>query len=155
MGGVDSKKFTVETASKETGKKYKQTWTNNMGTKGKVRSSPHPLPLTLFPSPSSPTLTPYFSGEHHGQQERRRVHTRNLHARPRAFRHGNHRRRHVLPPFPSPSPSINTNSKTSQRLPPQETRLRSSRDDQGRKRHAQRRAPQVRPLLSFEPDGLM
>ena len=50
MGGgwVDSKKFTVETASKETGKKYKQTWTNNMGTKGKVRSPPSsfpPLPL--------------------------------------------------------------------------------------------------------------
>ena len=50
MGGwVDSKKFTVETASKETGKKYKQTWTNNMGTKGKVRSSPSILPLLPLP----------------------------------------------------------------------------------------------------------
>ena len=34
--GVDSKKFTVETASKETGKKYKQTWTDNMGKCGKA-----------------------------------------------------------------------------------------------------------------------
>ena len=51
MGGgwVDSKKFTVETASKETGKKYKQTWTNNMGSKGKVRSPPLPL-LHSYPN---------------------------------------------------------------------------------------------------------
>ncbi|VDC01811.1 unnamed protein product [Peniophora sp. CBMAI 1063] len=36
LTNIYSKKFTVETANKESGKKYKQTWTGNMGTKGKA-----------------------------------------------------------------------------------------------------------------------
>ncbi|KAJ7031541.1 DNA topoisomerase II [Mycena alexandri] len=37
LANIYSHEFTVETADKKTGQKYKQTWTNNMGTCGKAK----------------------------------------------------------------------------------------------------------------------
>lgn len=105
LANIYSTEFVVETACSKNGKKYRQVFTNNMGTKGKPKVTDNSKGEDWTKVRSPRRVSARVKGSSDGEltfaplaRSLARSSTDHLHARPRSFQHDRVRRRHGVPP---------------------------------------------------------